>query len=591
MYPTEIVDIDINDVSLRDGEQAPGNTMNLQEKLDLSLQLHRLGVNGIEAGFAIASEDDRMAIDEVAQKVGRSESPRPRQDGERYPRISSLARLEEADIIAAISSVQTAMRRGIHVFISTSPIQRVKFERQIRDAGGNPESDKDFVDRVILPSIEQSMVLIRERDPGIITQFSPEDWTRTPDNISDDVILAAAANGATIINLPDTVGISTPDVVCRRVARVRRLLDKHGYKHVKISWHGHNDTGMGVANAIAALHGGATQFESTILGIGERTGNFSFEGFLAALDANKEHHAERIAAMRKHPALRWFFEWIANKPSKLEIRDTLVRTEVMNTAILVAAILGINIPREHPIVGANAFAHESGIHQDGMLKGNVYEILRPEDYGTKSRLILGKHSGWGAIKDFLETEGLPYRITDRSSFRLAVKTAGETHGRRKGMSDTEIQRWALYPKYVELTGGEFVTQVEDVKAEDCLHTINLHTRTNQCIEGKAISPKEGRINAIVEAMKSIIPGVDIPSGGFEVRSIRSAQAGSETLARATVTLSNQFTVTEEAEDTDTDRAIEKALLKAFNALYAIEEYAKQVETEGAASISPKLSAS
>lgn len=574
MHSTNIIDIDINDVSLRDGEQAPGNTMNLDEKLDLAGQLHRLGVNGIEAGFAIASEDDRRAIEAVAGKVGQLEVPQPRHDGERFPRISSLARLEEKDIVAAIESVQDAINRGIHVFISTSPIQRVKFERQIREAGGDPESDKDFVDKVVVPSIEKSMALIREKDPAIITQFSPEDWTRTPDPISDDVILAAAANGAGIINLPDTVGIGTPDVICKRVSRVRRLLDKNGYKHVKISWHGHNDTGMGVSNAIAALHGGAVQFEPTILGIGERTGNFSFEGFLAALDANKEHHAEQIAVMRRYPALKWFFEWAATKPSRIEIRDTLIRKETMNTAILVAAILGISIPREHPIVGANAFAHESGIHQDGMMKGNVYEILKPEDYGAKSRLILGKHSGWGAVRQFLITEQMPFDPEDRDRFRRAVKIAGEDHGRRKGMSDGEIKRWALYPTYIEMTGGAFVREVLDETPENGLHAVRLHTSSGQDIQGRSTSAGEGRINAIVEAMKSVIPGVDIPSGGFEVRDIKSAQEGSRTMARATVTLTNKFSVTEEADDTNTDKAIEAALLKAFNALYAMEAYEK-----------------
>lgn len=543
-------DIFINDVTLRDGEQAPGNTMSTSEKLVIARQLVRLGVNGIEAGFAIASPGDFEAVQAIATDIGPIILERPSPYGNQ-PRISSLARLNQKDVESAMDAIAPAPNRGVHVFISTSKIQSVKFAETIRNRGGNPESMRDFIDKVVTPGIEESMDIIKSRDPNATIQFSPEDWTRTEEDVSDEVIIAAATNGATVINLPDTVGAGIPRIITKRVAHVRELLGRHGFEHVIISWHGHNDTGQGVANAMEALYAGARQFETTILGIGERTGNFSFEGFLAALDANKPQHEEIIG---------------------MEIRDAIVRKETMNTAKLVAAMISIQIPREHPIVGENAFAHESGIHQHGVMAGResgamVYEVLKPEDYGTKSRLILGKHSGWAGLKNFFTENGLPFDEKDRQRFADALSRAAD--GRRKGLSDEEVLKEVYYPQVISILGGAEIKSILDVHPINNKHTVTISCQNHDPIYGTASAEGEGRIDAIIQGMKKMIPGVDVSRSGFKVQMIGE---GGGARARATVTLQNAYSVTETAEDIDTDRAIEAALMKAFNALCALEAY-------------------
>lgn len=550
-HPSFTADIFVNDVTLRDGEQAPGNTMSTQEKLVIARQLVRLGVNGIEAGFAVASPGDFDAVQAISTDIGSMTLERPSPYGTQ-PRISSLARLNPKDVERALEAVAPAPNRGVHVFISTSKIQSVKFAETISNRGGNPESMRDFIDKVVTPGIEESMSIIKSSDPDATIQFSPEDWTRTAEDVSDEVILAAAQNGATVINLPDTVGVGIPRIIGKRVSHVRKLLDRHGFQHVVISWHGHNDTGQGPANALEALYGGARQFEPTILGIGERTGNYSFEGFLAALDANKAQHEEIIG---------------------MPIRDTIVRKETMNTAKLVAATIDIQIPREHPIVGENAFAHEAGIHQHGVIAGResgamVYEALHPEDYGAKSKLILGKHSGGAGMKHFLDENGLPYREEDLTRFSEALSTVAD--GRRKGLSDDEVRQQVYYPEVITLTGGARWHDVTDEEFVDGKYAVVLHGRKESPQKGVASSPEEGRIDAIVQAMKQVIPNVDISPNGFEVHIVGE---GASAQAHATVTLRNRFTVRQWAVHADTDHAIEQALIHAFNTLCALEAYA------------------
>ncbi len=587
MAPTHIR---IRDVTERDGEQAPGRKMTRPEKLEIGDQLHLLNVDEIEGGFASASAVDYDALQALSATVG--QRPRSRHWGpdDEFVTISSLALLTEESVRKALDAVKEARNRAVHTFIGTSHQQRLRFADSIRRAGVDPENHADFIERYVIRAIERVLPQIREMDPGAAVQFSPEDWTRTDDAVSDDVILAAAANGATIINLPDTVGIGSPDIVCKRVARVRRLLDKHGFKHVKISWHGHGDASMGIANAMAALHGGATQFEPTILGIGERAGNFSFEGFLAALDALKLHHEERIALMRLHPVLRPIVEWLTDsgimRSGRVEIDDLLVREETKRTAELVARILGIQIPKEHPISGENVFKTESGLHVQGLLAGgyDTYYVLDPERYGARATIALGQSSGWGAVKDFFGQQGLPYSEQHRMEFTTAVKEAGTRLARRRGLEDQEVLSEAIYPTMITLTGGAFAVSVTDVPNPGGPHTVDLHLRDNQVIRG--VARQGGRIDAIIHAMQSVLPGVDIPTETFMSRGIREGNSGSGGKAETRVQLRNRFTVTEVAQDTDTQLADEKALLKAFNALYAIEEYARQIEAEEATATEP-----
>ncbi|MDD5751078.1 MAG: alpha-isopropylmalate synthase regulatory domain-containing protein [Candidatus Peribacteraceae bacterium] len=540
-----------NDTTLRDGEQAPGNTMTEQEKTVIARQLVDMGIPAIEAGFPAASPGDFRAVERIAQDIGSLTLP-VASPASVHPRISGLARLEHNDIDAVLRSVRGAPHRGVHTFVSTSSEQMVKFADKLRRMGKNPESMNDFIDAVVLPGIAEELDYIRETDPETVIQFSPEDWTRSDREVSAQVILAAAQHGAHIINLPDTVGVGIPRIIHRRVADVRSMLDGFDFPHVQISWHGHNDSAQGVACAMEALYGGAEQLETTILGLGERTGNFSFEGMLAALDANWEEH-ERITGMK--------------------ITDTLVRAQVMHTALLVAATLGIRIPREHPIVGENAFAHEAGIHQQGVIAGrragriNVYGNLVPERYGAKEKLILGKHSGWAGIKDYLQNNALPFREGDRAQFVARLSAAADN--RRKGLSDAEVLHHVYYPTVITLTGGAYITDINRHGANGALRSVTVALRGDGNVEGRATQPDEGAVDALMQALKQCMPGVEVQS--FSVRN-KPGEEGASATAVAHVILKNGMEVSGEAESHDTEMAGLLAVRDAFNALWACEQY-------------------
>ena len=548
-----------NDVTLRDGEQAPGNTMNEEQKLAVARQLVQTGIPAIEAGFPVASPGDFRAVERIASEVGTIELPHSSPHS-RFPRISGLAHLNREAIAAVLKAVRAAPHRGVHTFISTSQEHLVKFEEKMRQKGRNPASMRDFLDTLVLPGIEENFRFIRETDPEAVIQFSLEDWTRTDDEVSDEVITAAAKNGAHIINLPDTIGIGIPREIGRRVAHVRQMLDRLDFGPIMISWHGHNDSGQGVACAMEALYGGAEQFETTILGLGERAGNFSFEGMLAALDSNWEAH-ERITGVR--------------------LTDTLVREETMRSAQLVADIVGIKISREHPLVGENFFAHEAGIHQQGVIAGrkagknNVYGKLVASRYGAKEKLILGKHSGWAGIKDFLETNGLPFRESDRKLFTARLSEAGDQ--RPKGFSDEEVLHQVYYPVVQEITGDPFVVSVTPEKRKKGQPlTVKVQTCDGKVIIGKASGMEEGVIDAFVQGMKGTIPGLNIPAGGL---SLTNPADGSGGKARVTATMHNEHTAHRTVEDTDSDAALLQAHIDAFNTLYAIERYQELIRSK------------
>ncbi|MDD3897007.1 MAG: hypothetical protein PHU04_04190 [Candidatus Peribacteraceae bacterium] len=557
--PEQQRELFFNDVTLRDGEQAPGNTMTEDEKIAIAQQLVRMGIPGIEAGFPIASRGDFRAVERIAHEVGPMRLPSAT-SGSPHPRISGLARLDGRDIDAALRAARGAPHRGIHTFISTSRAQLVKFADALRKRGADPESMRDFLEQIVFPGIEEYFAVIRETDPDAVIQFSPEDWTRTDEAVSDDVVLAAAENGANVINLPDTVGIGIPRVIGERVAHVRALLDQRGFRDVAISWHGHNDTGQGVACSMEALYGGAQQLETTVLGIGERTGNFSFESTLAALDANRAEH-ERMIGM--------------------PIRDTLVRGEVMRTAQLVASTIGVRIPRESPIVGENAFAHESGIHQQGVLagrnagNGQVYEILSPETYGAMSKIILGKHSGWAGMRDFLQQHRLPFREQDRAAFVSALSTAADE--RRKGLSDAEVLEQVYYPTVIQITRGPYVKDVHPnrtVAGEPKSVMVSCgHEDACYGLVGRATAKDEGALDAFMQVLKKQIPDVEVKE--FSVRN-KPGEEGASATAIATVVLRNGFEVMGMAEHHDTEQAGLLAVQRAFNALCARERYARMV---------------
>ena len=343
----------IFDTTLRDGEQSPGFSMNAQEKLRMARQLAELGVDIIEAGFPIASRGDLEAVRAVAREI-------------RECRIAALARAKQADLDAALEALEPAARPRLHIFLATSDLH---LRHKLHISRGEA-----------LEAIVTMVRYGRERCPEV--EFSAEDASRSDIDYLCEVIEAAADAGASVLNLPDTTGYAVPEEYAEMFRRVRARL---GSREVTLSAHCHNDLGMAVANSLAAVRAGARQVECTINGIGERAGNASLEEVVVAL---------------------------AVRQKVFGTRTNIQLDRIYPTSRLLTSITGVAVPPNKPVVGANAFAHEAGIHQDGILKNPLtYEIIPPEAVGVPARrLVLGKHSGRHALR--LRLEELGYRVGD-----------------------------------------------------------------------------------------------------------------------------------------------------------------------------------
>ena len=352
----------IFDTSLRDGEQAPGASMTSAEKLEVARALSRLGVDVIEAGFPAASPDDLAAVQAIAAEVGReSVSGRPQSEP---PVICGLARCTRADIEAAWNGVKDARHPRIHTFLATSDIH---LQHKLR------LSRTEMIARAV-----EMVTYARSLCADI--EFSPEDAGRSDPEFLYEVLAAVIKAGATTLNIPDTVGYTMPDEFGALIAGI--IKNTAGAKDVVISVHCHDDLGLAVANSLAGLRAGARQAEVTINGIGERAGNASLEEVVMAIRTRGE---------------------------KIGLQTGVDATQLCRTSKLVSRSTGYPMPPNKAIVGANAFAHESGIHQDGMIKNaQTYEIMRPEDVGaTQTTLVLGKHSGRAAFSKRLTELGCP----------------------------------------------------------------------------------------------------------------------------------------------------------------------------------------
>ena len=333
--------ITIFDTTLRDGEQSPGCSMNVQEKLRLAQQLDRLGVDVIEAGFPIASDGDFEAVQGIAASL-------------RRPVIAGLARACTGDVDRAWQALQGAAHPRIHIFLATSEIH-LKYKLRI-SRETCLEQARDAVRRAKLLCSD--------------VEFSPEDATRTDVGFLCQVVEAAIAAGATTVNIPDTVGYSMPEEYGELLRTLREKVE--GINKVTISTHCHNDLGLAVANSLAGVQQGARQVECTINGIGERAGNASLE--------------EIVMAMRV-------------RPDRYAYETAIASEQLFQTSQMLAEITRVPVQPNKAIIGRNAFAHEAGIHQDGMLKNPLtYEIMTPQSVGVPdSRLVLGKHSGRHAL--------------------------------------------------------------------------------------------------------------------------------------------------------------------------------------------------
>jgi 2-isopropylmalate synthase len=353
---TERARVIVFDTTLRDGEQSPGCSMNQSEKVRLAHQLDRLGVDVIEAGFPIASDGDFESVKAIASVV-------------RRPIIAGLARACRPDIERAWEALQQAARPRIHVFLATSDIHlqyklRITRDQCVAQAREAIRLAKSFCEDV---------------------EFSPEDATRTDPDLLRRVLDAVVEAGATTLNIPDTVGYSVPTEFAELIAMIRRGVQ--GIERVTISAHCHNDLGMAVANALAAVGAGARQVECTLNGIGERAGNASLE--------------EIVMAMRV-------------RPDRYPYETGVVSEQIFAASQMLSDITGVPVQPNKAITGRNAFAHEAGIHQDGVLKNPLtYEIMTPKSVGVPdSKLVLGKHSGRHALS--MRCEQLGYQLDRRA---------------------------------------------------------------------------------------------------------------------------------------------------------------------------------
>ena len=370
----------IFDTTLRDGEQSPGFSMNTDEKIRLAHQIEALGVDIIEAGFPIASDDDAHAVKLVATEI-------------KTPVIAALARCNPADIECAGESLKPAARSRIHTFIATSDLH---LERKLRI------SREDCLEAVVT-AVKQA----RQYTDDI--EFSAEDATRSDMDFLCTVVDAAISVGATTINLPDTVGYCTPEEIEEFFTEIRQRVEN--VDDIILSTHCHDDLGLAVANSLAAVQAGVRQVECTINGIGERAGNASLE--------------EIVMATRV-------------KPDRLPYETDVVSTELFRTSQMLTELTHESVQANKAIVGRNAFAHEAGIHQDGVIKDRrTYEIMKPEDVGVESTLVLGKHSGRHAVKKQCQDQG--YELT-RFELDRVYREVIALADRQKSVSEVDLSR-------------------------------------------------------------------------------------------------------------------------------------------------------
>ncbi len=471
----------IFDTTLRDGEQSPGFSMNMEEKLLFAEQLVRLGVDVIEAGFPVISQGDFDSVQRIAKKA-------------RGVQVAGLARAREKDIEAAAKALEVADKPRIHTFISSSDIH---IEYQFRKTREEVLDDAVKAVRKAISYTEN-------------VEFSPMDATRSDLVYLATMVQAVIEAGATTVNIPDTVGYTVPAEFGRLI---QYLFDNvPNINDAVISVHCHNDLGMAVANSLAAVEAGARQIECTVNGIGERAGNTAMEEVVMAMKTRSDHYG---------------------------VESTINTPQIMPTSKLLTNITGVAVQPNKAIVGDNAFAHESGIHQDGVLKHKMtYEIMRPEDVGIgTSRLVLGKHSGRHAVKNRLDELG--FELTDEEMDRF-FKYFKSLADRKKEVFEEDLiilvgeamereeQKRRFKVTNVQVSTGLFSPPMTMVTLKD-------HKKGNE--ETFEVAHGNGGVDAGVKAVKKIT-GSEAYIRSFNLVAI---SGGSDALAEVTCTV---------VEDTD-----------------------------------------
>ena len=453
--------VKIFDTTLRDGEQSPGASLNHQEKIEIARQLESLGVDVIEAGFPITSQGDFEAVRAISQEL-------------KQATITGLARCVPRDIDRAAESLQGAHNPRIHVFCATSRIHR---EHKLKKAF------EQIID-LSVRSVQQARQHVED------VEFSPEDGSRTELNYLVDITAAAVEAGATTINIPDTVGYAVPEEYGHIFSYVRQQLPQIDQQKIALSAHCHNDLGLAVANSLAAIQGGATQVECTINGIGERAGNASLEEIVMALRTRCDFYDQfhtGIDATRIYPISR-----------------------------MVSNLTGLHVQRNKAIVGENAFAHEAGIHQDGMLKHRqTYEIMDPHDIGVpESKLVLGKHSGRHALRDRITELG--YTIDDGTLERV-YEQFKKLADKKKDVYDEDIE--AVLDEQLE-QGRQLweLVKFQVTSGTDTIATATVVLRDSSGIQRMDASTGDGPIDACYSAIQRIT-GVGVVLEAYSTRAI------------------------------------------------------------------------
>ncbi len=506
----------IFDTTLRDGEQCPGASMNIAQKLQIAHQLERLGVDVIEAGFPISSAGDFEAVKKVSSELKKAA-------------VSGLARAVEKDIRCAWDAIKRAKKPRIHTFIATSPIHRKAKLKMSKT-------------RVIEETIK-AVKLASSLCPDV--EFSAEDATRTELDYLLKVVQAAAEAGARTINIPDTVGYTMPVEFARIIEEVRNALPKD----VAVSVHCHNDLGLATANSLAAILAGAGQVECTINGIGERAGNAALEEIVMSLYVRNDIYGA----------------------------DTGIKTQLISpTSVLVSRLSGLSVQRNKAIVGENAFRHEAGIHQHGVLQDKLtYEIMTPESVGTKKEtLYLGKHSGRHAINERLKQMGVDLKKIDMSSLFERFKTLAD---KKKQVYDDELlslveEQLGSVSKTYELDYIHMLSGSSTVPSATVRLKIMRPGEKDILIQEAATG--DGPVDACYRAINKIT-GIDAVLQDYRIKAV---SRGCDSLGEVTVLLREEEDLSEEflgrGTSTDIIKASALAYLSALNRLEVVKENRK-----------------
>lgn len=501
--------IKVFDTTLRDGEQSPGATLTHHEKILIAKQLEKLNVDIIEAGFPVASNDDFMAVKEIAAEV-------------RKPVICSLARCKKEDIDRAALAIEAAKSPRIHVFLATSPIHmKYKLKMQpsevIEETGKWVRYAKQFSDDV---------------------EFSPEDAGRSEPEFLYKVLERAIDAGATTLNIPDTVGYTQPHEFGRLIRGIIENTPNYD-SSIAISAHCHDDLGLSVANSLAAIMNGANQVEGTINGIGERAGNTALEEVIMNLHSREN-----------------FFN--ATTSIRLD--------EIYNTSRLVSNLTSIPVQPNKAIVGKNAFAHEAGIHQHGVLANReVYEIMDPKTIGKETELVIGKHSGKSAVEDFIRKKG----------YNLGKEEIAEVTSRIKELAD---KKKLIFSDDILAIAGSVTNRLPPEKAH--IKLVEMHISTGNKVspaasvtlsmDGKLLAGNAtgvGAIDALSNAVKAALGNqFELKEYKLKEYNLKAVTAGTDALADVSITITDAAgtSFSAQALSEDITMASAEALVKCLN---------------------------